>query len=160
MDNFSIKDEKVKEFYDTNKMLINIEVELYTVYNFSISYGMKSYEDVSNSTYYKDDIKLRINIRDLILRYYFYNKSFITPYLGIGMNFYKISEIVDSSKLDNTEENANGLKLCVGSYVQYKNFDNIVFYIQIMYNSIKSDINDESFDFGGFEYLVGLKFRI
>jgi multidrug efflux pump subunit AcrA (membrane-fusion protein)/outer membrane protein W len=148
------------DFYNIKKRWLGFEGGINTKLNIGLWLAFKNYSDTSKTSFYESSTQFKISSLTLGVKYFPKKISVFSPYAGIGLDFYKYQEIVDSNLLENKEGTASGYDINFGTLISVKSFPYIQGKIGFQYNNVKDSSLDPEFDLGGAELVVGILLRL
>ena len=160
-----LNDKNLKDFFGhSQRNLPGFEASVHTLYNIDVGTSYRVYRDKTETTFFGNVDKLKINQASLGIIYRPLVWKVLEPFVGAGLEFYSYSEKVEGdSDIPDTSGNAMGFHIQAGTYVNiYKFLAGKVFF---RLNGVKKTLDvplpdgSDKLDLGGKEFGVGLVFK-
>ena len=160
-----LNDKNLKDFFGhSQRNLPGIEASVHTLYNIDVWTSYRVYRDETETTFFGNVDKLKINQASLGIIYRPIVWKVLEPFVGAGLEIYSYSEKVEGdSDIPDTSGNAMGFHIQAGTHVNiYKFLAGKLFF---RLNGVKKTLDvplpdgSDKLDLGGKEFGVGLVFK-
>ncbi len=160
-----LNDKNLTEFFGhSQRNLPGFEASVHTLYNIDVWASYRVYRDKTETTFFGNVDKLKINQASLGIIYRPIVWKVLEPFVGAGLEIYSYSEKVEGdSDIPDTSGNAMGFHIQAGTHVNiYKFLAGKVFF---RLNGVKKTLDvplpdgSDKLDLGGKEFGVGLIFK-
>jgi len=159
-----LNDENLTTFFrHSQKNRFSYEASVHVIYNIDFWACYRLYTDETETTYYGQEDKFRLNQTSLGIVYRPVVWKILEPFVGAGIEIYSYSEEVGGAELQDTSGNATGFHIQGGTYINFFKF--LAGKVFIRLNSVKENLAEAlpdggtKLDLGGKEFGVGLVFR-
>ena len=159
-----LNDENLTDFFGhSQKNLFSYEASVHVIYNIDVWACYRLYTDETETTYYGQQDKFRLNQTSLGIVYRPVVWKMLEPFVGAGIEIYSYSEEVGGTELAGTSGNAAGFHIQGGTYINFFKF--LAGKVFIRLNSVKENLAEAlpdggtKLDLGGKEFGVGLVLR-
>jgi hypothetical protein len=150
-------------FHHSQRNIVGFEASVHVLYNIDVWASYRLYTDETETTYYGQQDKFRLNQTSLGVVYRPVVWKVLEPFIGAGMEIYSYSEEVGGEELADTSGNAVGFHIQGGTYINFFKF--LAGKVFVRLNSVKETLAEAlpdgttELDLGGTEFGVGLVFR-
>jgi opacity protein-like surface antigen len=160
-----LNDKNLKDFFGhSQRNLPGFEASVHTLYNIDVWASYRVYRDKTETTFFGNVDKLKINQASLGIIYRPVVWKVLEPFVGAGLEFYSYSEKVEGdSDIPDTSGNAMGFHVQAGTHVNILKFLAAKVFFRL--NGVKKTLDNplpdgsEKLDLGGKEFGVGLVFK-
>ena len=160
-----LNDKNLKDFFGhSQRNLPGFEASVHTLYNIDVWASYRVYRDKTETTFFGNVDKLKINQASLGIIYRPIVWKVLEPFVGAGLEFYSYSEKVEGdSDIPDTSGNAMGFHIQAGTHVNILKFlaAKVFFRLNGVKKTLDNPLPDGStkLDLGGKEFGVGLVFK-
>jgi len=160
-----LNDKNLTEFFGhSQRNLPGFEASVHTLYNIDVWTSYRVYRDKTETTFFGNVDKLKINQASLGIIYRPLVWKVLEPFVGAGLEFYSYSEKVEGdSDIPDTSGNAMGFHIQAGTHVNILKFlaGKVFFRLNAVKKTLDNPLPDGSdkLDLGGKEFGVGLVFK-
>jgi opacity protein-like surface antigen len=160
-----LNDKNLKDFFGhSQRNLPGVEASVHTLYNIDVWASYRVYRDETETTFFGNVDKLKINQASLGIIYRPVVWKVLEPFIGAGLEFYSYSEKVEGdSDIPDTSGNAMGFHVQAGTHVNILKFLAAKVFFRL--NGVKKTLDNplpdgnDKLDLGGKEFGVGLVFK-
>jgi opacity protein-like surface antigen len=160
-----LNDKNLKDFFHhSQRNLWGFEASVHTLYNIDVWASYRIYTDETETTYYGNTDKFRINATSIGLIYRPIVWTVLEPFIGAGAEIYSYSEKIEgTTDIPGTSGSAVGFHAQIGTYVNITKFLAGKLFFRI--NGVKKTLDEAlpdgttELDLGGKEFGAGLIVR-
>lgn len=160
-----LNDKNLTEFFGhSQRNLPGFEASVHTLYNIDVWASYRIYRDKTETTFFGNVDKLKINQASLGIIYRPLVWKVLEPFVGAGLEFYSYSEKVEGdSDIPDTSGNAMGFHIQAGTHVNILKFLAAKVFFRL--NGVKKTLDNplpdgsDKLDLGSKEFGVGLVFK-